>query len=319
MRTRWAALLTLVLLFSLLAPSNTVAQDEARYFPETGHWVTGDFLRFYESVADPLQVYGFPITDAFQTESVPQNPGMLVQYFEKVRFEYHPENPTGLKVTISTLGEYLYEREGPGVPITTKPLLGRCLNFPADGLPPVCYDFLSFFEAYGGISQFGYPISGREYHDGRMVQYFQRARLEWHPEMPSGSKIQLSDLGSQWFDLYESPIRLLPNMEDYAANVLSLRAHAFVSRAVAKPDDTLTLYVVVQDQNLHPVANAQVSIVIRFSDGDENLYLMDLTNEHGVTSLAFDFQDASLGVAEIEVTVSSSLLQTLTRTSFRVW
>lgn len=318
MRTRWAQLLTLVLFLSLLAPINTVAQDEARYFPETGHWVTGDFLRMYESVTDPLQVYGFPITDAFQTESVPQNPGMLVQYFEKARFEYHPENPTGLEVMLSPLGEYMYDIEGKGPVLQFSSLLPHCRNIPADGYP-VCYAFLTFFDAYGGIAQFGYPISEIERHDNRMVQYFQRARFEWHPELPAGSRVTLTNLGRQYFDLMESPILLLPNMEDYAANVLSLQAHAFTSKAAAAPDDSLTLYVVVQDQNLHPVANAQVSVVVRFSNGEERLFLMDLTNEHGVTQLSFDFQDASYGVAEIEATVSSSLLQTLTHASFRIW
>lgn len=318
MRTRWAILLTLVLLFTLLEPGNTAAQGEARYFPETGHWVTGNFLRLFESVTDPLQVYGFPITDAFQTESVPQNPGMLVQYFEKVRFEYHPENPAELEVVVSDLGEQIYDIDGPGRVLSFQTLLARCRNIPADGYP-VCYAFLTFYDAYGGIAQFGYPISEIEYHEGRMVQYFQKARFEWHPELPPGSQVTLTDLGRQFFDLYESPILLLPNMEDYAANLLKLHAHAFVSKAVAAPDDTLTLYVVVQDQNLHPVNNAQVSVVVRFSDGVEKLYLMDLTNEHGITLLSFDFQDAAFGVAEIEVTVSSSLLQTQTHTFFRVW
>ena len=318
MRTRWAILLALVLLLSLLGPKNTVGQDETRYFPETGHWITGDFLRVYESITDPLQVYGFPITDAFQTESVPQNPGMLVQYFQKVRFEYHPENPPELEVVISPLGEYMYEIDGPGKVVPVSPLLARCRNIPADGFP-VCYAFLTFFDAYGGIAQFGYPISGIEYHDNRMVQYFQRARFEWHPERPSGSRVTITELGRQYFDLYESPILLLSNFEDYAANILSLRSHAFISKAIATPDDSLILYVVVQDQNLHPVANAHVSAVLRFTNGDEKLYIMDLTNEHGVSMLSFDFQDAPYGIAEVVVTVSSSLLQTHTRTSFRIW
>ena len=318
MRTRWAILLTLVLLLSLLEPQNTVAQDEARFFPETGHWVTGDFLRVFESITDPLQVYGFPITDAFQTEAIPQFPGMLVQYFQKVRFEYHPENPSGLEVEISPLGEYLYDIDGPGRALPFSALLEHCRNIPAGGFP-VCYSFLTFFDAYGGIAQFGYPVSGIEFHDNRMVQYFQKARFEWHPELPAGSRVTLTNLGQIFFDQYESPILLLPNLEDYAANVLSLQAHAFVSPAVAAPDDSISLFVVVQDQNLHPVANAQVSVVVTFSDGEEKLFLMDLTNEHGITQLSFDFQDAALGIAEIKATVSSSLLQTQTRTSFRIW
>lgn len=318
MRIRWATLLTLMLLISLLEPAGSLAQEETRYFPETGHWVTGGFLRVYESASNPLLVYGFPITDAFQTESVPQNPGMLVQYFQKARFEYHPENPPELQVSISLLGEYMYENDGPGKLVPFSSLLARCRTIPSDGFP-VCFAFLSFFDAYGGIAQFGYPISGIEYHDGRMVQYFQRARFEWHPELPAGSRVTLTELGHQYFDLYESPILLLPNLEDYAANLITLRAHAFINKAVAAPDDSLVLYVVVQDQNLHPVQNAQVSVVIRFSNGYEKLYLMDLTNDHGYTQLPFDIQDASYGVTEVVVTVSSRLLQTQTRTSFRIW
>lgn len=318
MGTRWAIMLSIVLLISLFVSNVAVAQAVARYFPETGHWVRGDFLRAYESVPDPLLVYGFPITEAIQTESVPQNPGMLVQYFHKVRFEYHPENPPGQEIVISPLGEYLYQTDGPGKVVPVYPLLANCRNIPADGFP-VCYDFLSFFDANGGVDQFGYPISGIEYQGGRMVQHFQLARFEWHPELPAGPRVTLTDLGRRYFDLIETPILRLPAFEDYQTNLISINAHAFMNKAVSAPDDALTLYVIVQDQNLYPVANAQVSVVIRFSDGDEIRYLMDLTNEHGVTKLTFDFQDASYGFAEVEVTVSSSLLQTQTQTTFRIW
>lgn len=318
MRRHWTILLTLALIFASLEPMPSLAQAEKRYFPETGHWVTGDFLVLYESVPDPLQVYGFPITEAFQSESVPQNPVLLVQYFEKARFEYHPENPPGFDVTISPLGEYTLEINGQGKEVRVNTLLAGCETIPVDGFP-VCYDFLTFFKDYGGVDQFGYPITGIQYQGGRLVQYFQRARFEWHPELPSGSKITLTKLGRQYFDLYESPILLLLNLQEYQPNLLSLHVHAFLNKPIAFADDTLNLSVIVQDQNLHPVENAQVSVEVRFSDGAENLYLMDLTDEHGITRLSFTFTDASYGMAELVVTVSSSLLQTQTRTSFRVW
>ncbi len=315
---RWGFIVLLVLSISLAAPTYMAAQDDARYFSETGHWVTGDFLRFYERVSDPVQVYGYPITDAFQTGSVPQHPGMLVQYFQKARLEYHPENRPELQVTISPLGEYAYEKDGPGKVVPTAPLLGRCRNIPADGFP-VCYDFLTFFDAYGGIGQFGYPISRVEYHNGRMVQYFQKTRFEWHNELPTGEEVTLTYLGKQYFDLNESPTWLLPNTADYVANVLSLKAHAFIDKAAAAPDDTLTLYVIVEDQNLQAVPGAQVNVVVRFPNGAENRYVLDLTDEHGVTQLSFDLRDAHLGRAEVFVTVTNNLLKTQTRTSFRIW
>lgn len=36
-------------------------------------------------------------------------------------------------------------------------------------------------QRYGARSAYGYPISEEVVEDGRTVQYFERARLEWHP------------------------------------------------------------------------------------------------------------------------------------------
>ncbi len=48
----------------------------------------------------------------------------------------------------------------------------------------------------GGLGVYGYPITeqfvGRE---GRLVQYFQRARFELHPELTAGLRVQLTPLG----------------------------------------------------------------------------------------------------------------------------
>ena len=74
-----------------------------RYFEETGHRVTGEFLEFYRQVDNPLLVYGYPITDAYQDPTT----RIIVQYFQKARFELHPESPQGLRVQLSPLGEYM--------------------------------------------------------------------------------------------------------------------------------------------------------------------------------------------------------------------
>jgi hypothetical protein len=62
----------------------------------------------------------------------------------------------------------------------------------------VIYAFFSFFDNNGGAELFGYPISeyGPENGTGRIVQYFQRARLEWYPELAPEQRVQLADLGS---------------------------------------------------------------------------------------------------------------------------
>jgi hypothetical protein len=47
--------------------------------------------------------------------------------------------------------------------------------------------FLAYWNTHGGLAQFGYPLSeefSEQLEDGQTytVQYFERARFEWHPE-----------------------------------------------------------------------------------------------------------------------------------------
>lgn len=59
--------------------------------------------------------------------------------------------------------------------------------------------FLAYVDATGGLTRYGYPITD-EYLDpqsGLKVQYFQNARLEWHPENPEPYRIQLGLLGDE--------------------------------------------------------------------------------------------------------------------------
>jgi len=58
-------------------------------------------------------------------------------------------------------------------------------------------DFLTFFDTYGGLEVFGYPITARFLDRGVEVQYFQNARFEAHPNNPDPYKVQLGLLGSE--------------------------------------------------------------------------------------------------------------------------
>lgn len=59
----------------------------------------------------------------------------------------------------------------------------------------VGWPFLPFYHSYGGLDIFGYPRTEAFQQDGLAVQYFQRARMEYHPELPTGQQVQLSLLG----------------------------------------------------------------------------------------------------------------------------
>lgn len=60
--------------------------------------------------------------------------------------------------------------------------------------------FLGYWRQHGGVLAFGYPISEEIIEDGRVVQYFERARFEYHAEAAgSADQVQLSLLGRELF------------------------------------------------------------------------------------------------------------------------
>jgi hypothetical protein len=323
MKGFWPALLLICLLASLYGIHPTLAQESLppdggqRYFPETGHLVTGDFLKAYESVPNPDLVYGNPITEAFS------NPifGKKIQYFEKARFEQVPSNPAELRVHITELGRLLYE---PGPTLPTPGNSTACKTF-LETKNRVCYAFLDFFEANGGEAQFGYPISNFELHDQRIVQYFQRARFEWHPELPEGQKVQLSKLGYTYFyTIGEDPARLdavqiLPG-SNMPQLVLSLKVSAFTERSVLPQTGQQTIYIVVQDQNLLPVHDAEVSLIIMFPSGQvEKIKIPGKTDGLGVLSYTISYHDQTPGMVKVVATAYYEKLKNQTETSFRIW
>lgn len=319
----WPAFLLICLLASLPGIHPTLAQENLppaggpRYFAETGHWVTSEFLKAYDSVPDPHQVYGNPITEAFYDPTF----GKTVQYFEKARFELIPDNPPELRVHLTELGRLLYE---PGQKLPTPENTTACKTF-SETKYRVCYAFLDFFEAYGGEAQFGFPISNFESHDHLIVQYFQRARFEWHPELPLGQKVQLSKLGYLYFyTMREDPHRLDAALFD-AGNeipqiILSLKVHAFIESPVLPQTGEQTIYIVVQDQNLLPVQDAEASLVIMYPSGlVERIQMPDKTNELGITSYTVNFHDEPPGMVNVVATALHDKVINQATTSFRIW
>ncbi|NJO07688.1 MAG: hypothetical protein HC876_20410, partial [Chloroflexaceae bacterium] len=75
-----------------------------RYFAETRHSLCPPFLAHWEQNGG-LPVFGFPISEPLVewTEDEP----LLVQYFERNRFEHHPENVPPFDVLLGRLGAEL--------------------------------------------------------------------------------------------------------------------------------------------------------------------------------------------------------------------
>lgn len=292
----------------------TAQTSGSQFFSETGHWVSNAFLEKYNSVPNPRDLFGFPITDQFRDETS----GLTLQYFQKARFQLHPQAPPDLRVQLSPLGEFLYES---GKKVEIPSTFPSCRQFPQTGYQ-VCYAFLAFFESNGGISQFGYPISGLESHDGWFVQYFQRARFEWHPERSPGEKVMLSNLGTSFFQFNnENPSLLKPKLNDNLPiqPVSNLHVYAFVEKPISSVRGNQALYVIVYDQNYHPVEDAFASFIINLPNGESIEGKMDETDSRGISSIQFPIVSDKAGTAEITVTITLGALQKITQTSFQLW
>ena len=288
---------------------------EEEYFPQTGHLVSGEFLRTYKSVDDPQLVYGYPITDAFEDAKTQK----IVQYFERARFELNFELYSELPVSRTQLGTILYE---PGTPIKVRNNSPACQQFPSTGYQ-VCSDFLDFFEEHGGTAQFGEPISNMEYHGDQIFQYFQLARLELHREKPPLQRITISDLGLQYFiKVREDPRRRLPNQErETVQTIIEIQARAFPKSGVIASGDGQAIYIIVHDQNFLPVADVKVDVEIVLPSGDivrssESL----ITDAKGIASYKLKSVSSDIiGEAIVKVKVRFGSLEDQAKTSFRVW
>ena len=101
-------LAALFLFLAILAwkPGSAIAQSEsAQFFPETGHYVKGNFLHFYQSSPDPRLVFGYPLT-----EEITSKDGKTVQYFQRARFELRRDLPEAQRAQLTPLGQVLYQR-----------------------------------------------------------------------------------------------------------------------------------------------------------------------------------------------------------------
>lgn len=88
------------------------------------------------------------------------------------------------------------EHETPFVSVTPNPIDPTSLFFQATS-HTLAGGFRTFWEQGGGLAVFGYPISQEFVENGLTVQYFERARFEYHPNLPEGAKVTLGRIGAE--------------------------------------------------------------------------------------------------------------------------
>ena len=188
-----------------LAPGAPPPTSDCRRFEATGQAACGPFRRYWEARGGLTQ-FGYPISPPLQERNPDDGQEYTVQYFERARFEYHPEHQgTPHEVQLGLLGRAVTrgrEGEPPFQPIAD-PGDGRWVAATGHSLR---FSFRAHWEATGGLAVYGYPISEefqeRNPDDGQTytVQYFERARFEYHPEhQGTPHEVQLGLLGRQVF------------------------------------------------------------------------------------------------------------------------
>jgi hypothetical protein len=256
--------LLLAMMVGFFAPQTSFAQTETEeFFKETGHWVKGEFLTYFYKHGG-LAVFGYPITEEFIDQ------GLSVQYFQKARMEWHPENPIPYKIQLGLLGEELKYRQ-PSVSEPT-PHSRRKFYFPETG-HTVSYAFLDFFSENGGIDIFGYPITEMHFEDGQIVQYFQRLKLQWQPS-DSTNAVVIGNLGEVYVNMYRHrmPAEAFTGSRiETEHTITGLRAVVSLRYSVMSTQRNQTVTVLVTDNNGDPVQDAQVSI--SFIDKSMNITL----------------------------------------------
>jgi len=177
---------------TLPAPTSPVppsSDPNMIYFPETQHNVPRIFYDYWQANGG-LERFGYPLTEPFPEVSLTDGNTYLTQYFERARFEHHPEFAgTQFEVLLGLLGSERTagrRQEPPFQPVPPPS------DPDVDYFPETGHTLRGLFRQYwwqnGGLPIFGYPIS-EEFEeqsktDGQVyvVQYFERNRFEWHPE-----------------------------------------------------------------------------------------------------------------------------------------
>ena len=198
-------------------PAMAQSSDE-RCFPETNHCISGRFRQYWEQHGG-VAVFGFPIINVRSELVRDTGRAHMTQWFERNRFELHPENAAPYDVLLGRLGDDRLRQLGrnwrdlPGDPER----MPGCLWFPqtqfnvCDQMPG--RGFMTYWQTHGlkdpaldayrqSLALFGLPLSRpqmetNEAGDLVLTQWFERARFEWHPDKPDEFKVLLGLLGRE--------------------------------------------------------------------------------------------------------------------------
>jgi hypothetical protein len=302
------AIMGAVLLLGAISRAQT---EGCEFFSETGHYVCDEFLEFYIERGG-VEIFGFPLTAAYDDPLL----GLTVQYFQRARMEWHPDNAPPHRLQLGLLVDELGYSYPPADPqeIPTVPDPNR-LYFPETG-HVVADAFLDYFREKGGLEIFGYPRSESIYEDGYHVQYFQRARMEWHPEDAVGTQVRLTLIGETYTRLHSI------DTDPEIVELRQLNATASVRHVVVDRQGFQTVFVYVVDQYQNPVEGVEVDGV-SYSQNDKSVKQpcsFERTDARGFAQCKFDSTGSQRGEKVlIDITVRRGDLTDTAQTFFFLW
>jgi hypothetical protein len=316
-----ALFVTILLMLTLVLPSTSLfAQSDSQFFPETNKSVNGKFLEYWRANGG-LPVFGYPITEATSELDPETGQVFLTQWFERNRFELHPENKgTKYEVLLGLVGKDL-RREALGVDYTflpTTPKDGDNNRFFNETGHNLSQEFLNYWQSKGGLERFGFPLSeARNEVDSEtgkvfLTQWFERARFEWHPENKgTEAEVLLGLLGKQlktappraqfkWEMLSDDPLDALAldNQDNLWVAMDRVPPHAigdFITKIVKFDNQGHQLF----EFRPTPVQIRGIRVVIRAMtfDKEGNLYLAKSSfadTNYAIQVEKFDAQGHSL-------------------------
>lgn len=330
MRTPILVGIVLMLVFSPMGVRTASAQGAEHtcvFVSETGHNIHGAFWEFYWS-HNGLENFGLPLTEAFLEK------GILVQYFERAKFEFHPEYPAPYRVQVALLGLQYGITDPPlssnQLPPPDNP---NFLYFPATG-QVISFAVKKYYESHGGWELLGYPVSFVRFEHGSFFQYFQRARLEWNlltntvraspvgrdaleKNYPTDFQWRLPT-ANDWCQVFgQPPVRTVTPAPTPTRSVFfptpipakaALSLQVYVRFRQPGPKGPQYVDVTVYDQNLNPLPGVAFIATVQFANSTKAFPLMT-SNASGRSALSFEIGNQPLTwITIVEVTAYSGTL-----------